>query len=343
MRYLLPVLLIALLSCGTESKRLPNASGAQGEVLVVMDKGHWESTPGALVRSVLERPITTLPQREPLFKVVQCTPHNFGSLLRTHHTVLYAVIGNDTARTGPYMDQYARGQALMQVAATDGATWDRAFAKVAESTVQLFQRHQLERVAKRLAKERDDAVSEQVHSYHGVQLDIPGGFDVMKQENGSTWLQRDRMVSGSGLEHNVIEGVLIHHHPYVSDSIFNVLDLVNLRDSVTRAVVPGPAPGSYMVVQRSFDTMDLMPQGRAVKVDGRYGYLMEGLFGMEGAKMGGPFASLSTVCESQQRLITVEGFVYAPQFDKREYVRELEGVLFSMRLDPACIPLSAKE
>lgn len=346
MRKSIPVLLIATLfaACGTETTRIPNASGAQGEVLVVMDKGHWESNPGALVRSILEQPISTLPQREPRFKVVQCTPHNFGSLLRTHHTVLYAAIGtNDTATTRPLTDRFARGQVVMQVAAADGAAWNRAFANEADGTVMLFEQHQLARVVKRMKQERDASVSEQVRAYHGITLDVPGGYKLMKQENGSTWLQRDRMVSGSGLQHNVIEGLLIHHHAYRSDSIFNVLDLVNMRDSVTRALVPGPSPGSYMIVQRRFDTMDLMPQGRAVEIEGRYGYLMEGLFGMEGAKMGGPFASLSTVCESEGRLITVEGFVYAPQFNKREYVREIEGILFSLRLDPSCIPLSTKE
>ena len=53
---------------------------------------------------------------------------------------------------------------------------------------------------------------------------------------------------------------------------------------------------------------------------------------MQGAKMGGPFVSLSTVDEERKELITVEGFVYAPQFNKRDYLRELEAILFSLRI-----------
>ena len=151
------------------------------------------------------------------------------------------------------------------------------------------------------------------------------------------------MVSRLGLEHNVIEGLLIHHHPYPSDTIFNVLDLVNMRDSVTARL--GARTGPRIVHDRATPLrhLDLMPNGTPPKLDGRFAYLMDGLFGMEGAKMGGPFVSLSTVGEGARSLITVEGFVYAPQFNKREYVRELEGILFSLRLDAKCIPLNPKE
>ncbi len=333
-----------LVACGTSAKHLPASSGAQGELLVVMDKGHWESGPGALVRSILEAPLTNLPQPEPRFKVVQCTPQNFGSLLRTHHTVLFAAIGEgDTATTRALIDRYARGQLLMQIAGKDGAAWNRAFASEADDLVIAFERHQLQRIAGRLKKERDPGLVAKVKAYHGITMDIPGGYKLMKQDHNTTWLERDRLIAGSGLEHNVIESLLIHHHPYTSDTIFSVLNLVDMRDSVTRVTVEGPSPGSYMIVQRRFETLDLMPQGRAVEVDGRYAFLMHGLYGMEGAKMGGPFVSLSTVCEGQARLITVEGFAYAPQFNKREYVRELEAILFSTRLDPSCIPLKSKE
>ncbi len=335
---------LPLLACEQQPTRLPMASGAQGEVLVVMDKGHWESGPGAMVRSILERPIGTLPQREPRFKVVHCTPRSFGPLLKTHHSVLLASIGlsGDTATTKTLLDRFAQGQLVLQVTGSDGTAWERSFAEVADAALDRVEAHQFDRIGVQLAKERDAALVEAVERAHDVVLDIPGGYRMMKQDSGFTWLQRDRIVSGAGLEHNVIEGLLIHHHPYRSDTLFNVNSLVDVRDSVTRAHVEGPAAGTFMIVQRRFETLDLMPKGRATTVDGRYTYIMHGLFGMEGAKMGGPFVSLSTVCEPQARLITVEGFVYAPQFNKREYVREMEALLRTMRFGPKCIPLSPK-
>lgn len=337
------ILALILISCGQQEKRLPLASGAQGEVLVVMDKGYWESSPGALVRSILEQPITTLPQREPRFKVVQCGTKDLGSLLRTHHTILLAPIGpSDPGSTGFRPDLFAKGQLVLQVTGSDGAAWERAFANEADAAIQRFEAHQSARIRQQLTRTRDPELVAAVERVHDIVMDIPAGYRIVEQDSAFTWLQRDRMVSGSGLEHNVIEGILIHHQRYQSDTIFHVRALVDQRDRVTKAHVEGPAPGSYMNVQRRFERLDLMPKGAATELDGQYAYVMRGLYGMEGAKMGGPFVSITTVCEPQVRTITVEGFVYAPQFNKREYMRELEAVLRSTRFGPKCIPLNTK-
>jgi hypothetical protein len=39
---------------------------------------------------------------------------------------------------------------------------------------------------------------------------------------------------------------------------------------------------------------------------------------------------LSTYDKESNKIITVEGDVFAPKFDKREYLRELEAILFSL-------------
>ena len=50
--------------------------------------------------------------------------------------------------------------------------------------------------------------------------------------------------------------------------------------------------------------------------------------------MGGPFYSLTTYDEKSGMLVTVEGYVYAPFFEKREYMREVEAVVRSLTLHP---------
>jgi hypothetical protein len=332
--------LLLLSSCKGDKIRIADAVGGQGEVLVVMEKAHWEGEPGAAVRSILEQNIEGLPQREPRFTVAQTTPQNFSTLLSVHHSVLLAVIdpAADTVGLVQQRNRLARGQLIVRLSAKDATSWITLMQQEGYTAADLLELHQRERVGQRLARERDAAIVSSLEAQYQLTLDVPGGYRVMKHGEGSTWLQRDRMVNRGGLEHNVIEGVLVHVHPYASDSTFTVPYLVDQRDSVTQALVDGPAPGSYMVVQRNFDTLDLMPTSRATTVEGRFGYMMHGLYGMHGAKMGGPFVSLSTVDEARNRLVTVEGFVYAPQFDKREYMRELEALLFSLRLAPDVSP-----
>ncbi len=332
--------LCALLACGDGERQLPEAAGGQGEVLVVMAKGHWEGAPGAAVRSILEQPVQGLPQRESRFKVAQTTPEHFSGLLSVHHTVLLATIGVDADTTGTrrMRDRHARGQLLVRITAQDPNDWIRLMQGEGPELAELFSTHQRDRVATRLRKERDAAIASSLRTQFGIALDVPGGYRIMRQEQDFAWLQRDRLMSGGGLEHNVIEGVLIHRHPYTSDSTFSVPYLVDQRDAVTSAHVEGPKEGSFMITQRDFETMDLMPSGRATELDGRFAYVMHGLFGMHGAKMGGPFVSLTTIDEARNMVLTVEGFAYAPHFDKREYMRELEALVYSLRFADRASP-----
>jgi hypothetical protein len=327
-----------LTACGGGRERLPESAGGPEEVLVVMAKGHWESEPGSTVRAQLEQPMPGMPQREALFRVAQCRPQDFASLLQAHHSVLYASIGTDTTGMRMLRDVHARGQLLIRVAAKTPLEWIALFNAEAPAMADAFLAHQRERIGRRLRQERDEGLCSSMQAAHGFQMDIPGGYRVREQARGFTWMQRDRVVSGGGLEHDVIEGLLVHTHPYTSDSTWNVAHLVAQRDSVTRAYVEGPDPGSYMIAQRAFEQLDLMPTGRAVRLGDRFAYLMHGLYGMHGAKMGGPFVSLSTTDPSGRQVVTVEGFVYAPQFDKRSYLRELEAMLFSLRFDAARKP-----
>lgn len=320
-----------LSACGGRKERLPDSVGGPEEVLVVMPKAHWDGPPGAAVRASLEQPLQGLPQREMLFRVAQCRPEDFASLLKGHHSVVVADIGGDTTAFGMRHDVNARGQLMIRVSARDPMAWIGLWQEHAGEAIEALEKHQRERTGNRLARERDDALSIQVRERMGVDLDIPGGYHVMRLDSTFAWLERDRLMTGSGLEHNVIEGILIHTHPYVNDSTWNARFLVDLRDSLTATHVPGPNEGSYMIVQRGFEGMDLMPTGRAVELNGRFAYFMRGLYGMHGAKMGGPFVSLSTLDPAGRRIVTVEGFAYAPQFDKRPYVRELEALIFSLR------------
>lgn len=331
---------LSLIACDRKDAPLPASAGAQGEVLVVMGKGHWEGEPGATVRSILEQAIPGMPQREGRFKVAQTTPENFGSLLSVHHCVLLCLIdpSADTVAVRILRDRYAKGQVVVHISAHDPVTWMRLFQRNALEVVELVEVHQRDRIAQRLRKERDPALRSSLSAQLGVSIDVPGGFHVMEQDGRFAWLERDRIVTSGGLDHNVVEGLLIYRQPYESDSTFTVPYLTDLRDAVTRRNVDGPNEGSYMIVQRGFEGMDLMPNGRSVTHRDGYAYEMRGLFGMYGAKMGGPFVNLTVVDEDRKELVTVDGFVYAPQFEKREYLRELEAIVFSMDLAPVASP-----
>ena len=46
-------------------------------------------------------------------------------------------------------------------------------------------------------------------------------------------------------------------------------------------------------------------------------------------KMGGSFISISRLSKDKKQIITVEGYVYAPNFEKLKLLRELETIIYS--------------
>ena len=59
---------------------------------------------------------------------------------------------------------------------------------------------------------------------------------------------------------------------------------------------------------------------------------MRGLWRMEGDMMGGPFVSVARLDEQNNRVVVAEGFVYAPETDKRNFIRRIEAALYTLRL-----------
>ena len=73
-----------------------------------------------------------------------------------------------------------------------------------------------------------------------------------------------------------------------------------------------------------------MPEYREFMKGGRYYAELRGLWRLEGDFMGGPFVSLSTVDEVRNRIVTVEGYVYSPKKDKRNFLRQVEAILYTL-------------
>lgn len=329
-------LLASLAACDTRRGPLPKSTGAQGEVLVVMPNGHWQSDAGIALRAVLERPLGHLPQREPRFHVVQVDPSAFGNLLRTHHNLFIATIGADSTGVRLVQDLHAQGQVAALVDAPAVEAWIAQVNTHGERIADAIDRNERDRLMARARATADAGLTRSVGDALGFTVSVPPGFRVLVQDASFAWLRRDKLTAGAGLEHDVIENLMLYQFPYVSDSTFQVGYLMDQRDVHSRLYVEGPAPGSHMIVQRAFEHLDLTPETGALTLDGSFAYRMRGLWGMAGAKMGGAFVSISRVDTVARRVITADGFVYAPQFDKREYIRELEAICATLRVvDPA--------
>ena len=91
----------------------------------------------------------------------------------------------------------------------------------------------------------------------------------------------------------------------------------------------GSVANSYMITRNDELANN---QSQAQLINNKYVFTVRGLWRVENDKMGGPFISVSTLSKDQQNIITIEGYVYAPNFKKRALLKELEAVIHSFEL-----------
>ena len=120
-----------------------------------------------------------------------------------------------------------------------------------------------------------------------------------------------------------IQAVLIYRYP-VSGGDLETGKIIERRNAVMREQVPGMFDGTYMTTSAA-----VAPTSRSLRYHGIDFVETRGFWEVEGDFMGGPFVSHSFYSPDGKDVIVLEAFVYAPKYDKRQYLRQVEALLFS--------------
>ena len=91
------IVALSAISCKEETKKrvlLPNISGKAGEVIVVITKGDWEGIVGTTLRDTLGCECPYLPQREPLYTLVNVAPSGFSTMFQVHRNIIMVKYGD---------------------------------------------------------------------------------------------------------------------------------------------------------------------------------------------------------------------------------------------------------
>jgi len=331
---LLPFLLITtiiLSSCSQEGpRRLPRHSGEPGELLIVMDENLWLGNPGDSLRSFFEVYYPLLPQAEPSFSLLQFTSRQMSNLLRHHRNILQVNIGsgaNDKNSLTMVEEKWSNEQLVFNLSAPDIEAFYSLISKEIPKVVEIINDKEVERIQQKYRQHGNDDLERKLQKVYGIELSIPQDFKVAKSENGFTWLKRERIKYQGNTAHDITQGLFFYTYPYTADSALTHKDIISVRDSVLKENVPGPKEGTYMTTEYLFE-----PVSKPLNLNGKYSLLTRGLWKTENYFMGGPFMSLTTTSANDQQVICVSGFVFAPKFDKREYIREIEAMLRSVNV-----------
>ncbi|MDR1880806.1 MAG: DUF4837 family protein [Tannerellaceae bacterium] len=317
---LLLLFVISLSSCDF-SATLVKATGVPYEIVVVMDKANWEQEAGAAVKGELQSPIPGLPQIEPAFKITYVTPDQFNGLLTYVKNILLVNVNNTrfTKTSVSYeRDRWAQGQVVATLNTPDGESLAEFMDANQNSLTGFFTGIEMKRTGALLEKTYSTTVMDNAKNLFDVMLNAPTDMVYNRIDKDFFWASN-----------NAISGrtdMIIYSFPYRDADTFTQEYLVAKRDSVLKANLPGAFPNSYMTTETRGLTYT------PITVRGKYCGVLRGLWKMVGDMMGGPFVSHFRLDEEYRRVVVVEGFVYAPEVDKRNYIRRIEAALYTLRL-----------
>ncbi len=301
----------------------PVSSGNPYEVMVVCEDSLWQGYAGMAMRAVLEKEVPMLPQPEPMFHVSHITPARYNRITNIFRNIIKIEVDRQT--TMPKM-RYERNvfsdpQIIITVKGPDGNSISTYITEQTKQFIQNLSAEEINRNAARLEEDYNIKFYRQCKKMFGCELFIPNDLLKMKVGDDFIWASNDGLAT--------IQNICVYSYPYVSEKVFTRHAYIALRDTFMRRNIPGSEPGQYMATNHDY------VQVKPMSVRGRYVFEARGLWHMENDMMGGPFVSHSTVDTVNNRVIVVEGFVYAPEKMKRTMIRRLEAALYTLRLPQA--------
>ncbi len=279
--------LAALVSCGNSKNVLPGVSGKAGEVIVVIEKAHWDGELGDALREYLACDCDFLPQPEPLYNLAYVTPAGFTNMFQSHRNIIMVHIDQDVKEDGItfYNNKWARPQCIIMINAKG---LDEAVAVV---------RRDYEKIRARLEQaERDRVVAsarlyeakeirENVAERFGGSIVFPSGYVIKKINDSFAWIGNDNTY--------VYKDILVYRYP------------ANGKDDLQPETVPGMFDGTYMTTSQVAE-----PKVSYINYKGHDFAETRGFWEVENDFMGGPFVSHSFYSLDGSEILVFEAYSF---------------------------------
>lgn len=309
-------------SCNETARKkalLPNISGIAGEIIVVMDKGNWEGEVGSTLRDTLAQDCKFLPQKEPMYSLVNVIPSGFTNIFQIHRNILILNIANDIVEPGVKLrkDVWATPQCVISIDATSSEAAVQIIKENSKLIMTALEQAERDRLIKNAKRYAEQGLAPVVSEMIGGSPHFPSGYRLKKKTDDFIWISYDIQY--------VTQGILIYKYPVVQgEEMMSRESLLKENAIKLRENVPGMFENTYMMTS-NFAT----PSIEYLKYKGRDFAELRGFWEVYNDYMGGPFVAHAFYSQDGKYMIFMEAFVYAPKYDKRLYLRQVESILYS--------------
>ena len=317
------LVLLTAVSCrqksGSSGIKVDNFStGKAGEMILAIDTNYWSKSAVKAIYDVIQRPQPAINQIEPMFDVIQCSNADYKASFMRHRNIVQFDYNPDYAGN---TFEIARNpittpQILVKIRGNQQDSCLALFLAHKDEIVKAMYDNDIARLQNAHRKLNNPVIEKKIKEKFGLSMTIPDGYFIGREEEDFLWLcfrtpKNDRFV-------------MLYKSPRYELTKENI---VAERDRITKAYIQGAVAGAYPLVA----DIEGYPMAQNIQIRYHNGVELRGLWETVRDKMGGPFYSFTQVSPDSTSCITVDGFVYAPQEKKRDYLREVEAVVKSIQ------------
>lgn len=294
------------------------SNGKAGEMILAIDTAYW--TPAAIqcIYDVIQQPQPAINQIQPMFDVLQCSNKDLlASFMRHRNIVQFDYNPNYGGNQYELKENpYSSPQIQVVIRGNNQDTCLALFLQHKDEIIQAMYDNDIARLQNAHRNLNNPALEKKIKQKFGISLTIPESYMVGREEPDFLWLlyrtpKNDRFIMIYKSE----------AYPLTAKKV------VEERNRITKAYIQGAVQGAYPIVA----DLEGLPLSQEYKIHYHDGIELRGLWASVRDKMGGPFYSFTMLTPDQDSCITIDGFVYAPQEEKRDYLREVESIVKSLK------------
>ncbi|MEN0002866.1 MAG: DUF4837 family protein [Bacteroidota bacterium] len=351
--FVFSMLLLLISSCSSDMPRalksVPTAFGVVNQVIVVMDKELWEGEVGDTLRYYYSSAYPILPQPESIFDLkhfsaIDLEKDRLRKELRNYLFVadlsdtdspttkmIAKDLGQENVRkaqeipkeynTSVGKDKWAKGQLLIyQFANNQQELIDnlkRNFPAI-KNRINKADREKID--ASVYLDGVNKALMRDVKEAFDIELRIPSDYIGAMNDDNFIWMRREIP--------EVSMNLMVTKVPYTDQAQLQKEGIKAMRDTIGRKYISSELPNTFVRI----NDIDLPMLVTQREINGTFAVEARGIWEVVNDFMGGPFVTYVFLDPQKNELIFIDGFVYAPGKDKRNYMQYLEHVITSLKV-----------
>lgn len=326
----LPLVLGLFLSCtscdnkNTNKRVYVDSNGRMNHLLIVMKNSKWNGESGAKLKEIIMQPVLGMPQQENQFDVSQVPEASFGKMFKASRNVL--MVGIDSINDfQTKQNLFAKPQQIVKITGKSDEDLIEMLELYKEKMISTFKNFDIKNIQKTHVEKSYSASSFETLNTLDIEMTIPNFFKKVDDTGSFLWLRQH--LSGGIAKGDSSSNILVYSVPMPKTEKGLLKRIIKMRDSIGKRHIPGRDEDMYMITEELYN-----PRVFKAKIGDNNCFATYGKWEVLNDFMAGPFLNYAIEDTKNSRWIVLEGFVYAPSVNKRDYMFEIEAVMKSIQI-----------